>query len=60
MLRAAHQQFQIIGSEELYGYLDAVVKDETRSGMRQEQALRAARGEMGSIDAVKEEIRSAG
>jgi predicted permease len=31
-----------------------------RSGMSQEQALRAARVEMGSAEAVKEEIRSAG
>src|SRR5271157_2000739 len=46
--------------EELRGYLDAAVKDKMRSGMSQEQALRAARVEMGSVDAVKEEIRSAG
>ena len=46
--------------EELRGYLDAASKDKMRSGMSQEQALRAARVEMGSLDAVKEEIRSAG
>jgi putative ABC transport system permease protein len=46
--------------EELNGYLDAAVKDKMRSGMSQEDALRAARVEMGSVDAVKEEIRSAG
>ena len=46
--------------EELRGYLDADVKEKMRSGMNQEQALRAARVEMGSMDAVKEEIRSAG
>ena len=46
--------------EELRGYLDAAVKDKMRSGMSQEQALRAARVEMGSVEAVKEEIRSAG
>jgi len=46
--------------EELHGYLDAAVKDKMRSGMSQEQALRAARVEMGSVEAVKEEIRSAG
>src|SRR5207249_9058571 len=45
--------------EELHGYLDAAVKDKMRSGMSQEQALRAARVEMGSVDGVKEEIRSA-
>jgi putative ABC transport system permease protein len=46
--------------EELRGYLDAAVKDKMRSGMSQEQALRAARVEMGSVEAVKEEIRTAG
>ena len=46
--------------EELRGYLDAAAKDKVRSGMRPEEALRAARVEMGSMDAVKEEIRSAG
>ena len=46
--------------EELRGYLDAAAKDKVRAGMSQEQALRAARVEMGSLDAVKEEIRSAG
>ena len=46
--------------EELRGFLDAAVKEKMRSGMSYEQALRAARVEMGSLDAVKEEIRSAG
>jgi predicted permease len=46
--------------EELRGYLDASMKDKMRSGMDQEQALRAVRAEMGSVEAVKEEIRSAG
>jgi predicted permease len=46
--------------EELRGYLDAAVKDKMRSGMTHEEALRAARVEMGSVEAVKEEIRSAG
>jgi predicted permease len=46
--------------EELRAYLDAAVKDKMRSGMSYEHALRAARVEMGSLDAVKEEIRSAG
>jgi predicted permease len=45
--------------EEVRSYLDAAVKDKVRSGMSYEQALRAARVEMGSIEAVKEEIRSA-
>jgi putative ABC transport system permease protein len=46
--------------EELRGYLDAAVKDKMRTGMSHEKALRAARVEMGSLDAVKEEIRSVG
>ena len=46
--------------EELRGFLDAAVKDKMRSGMSPEQALRAARVEMGSLDAVKEEVRSSG
>jgi predicted permease len=45
--------------EELRGYLDAAVQEKIRAGMSQEEALRAARVEMGSMDAVKEEIRSA-
>ena len=46
--------------EELRGYLDEDVKEKMRSAMSYEQALRAARVEMGSMDAVKEEIRSSG
>jgi putative ABC transport system permease protein len=46
--------------EELRGYLDAAAEDKMRSGMSQEEALRAARVEMGSVEAVKEEIRGAG
>jgi putative ABC transport system permease protein len=46
--------------EELRGYLDNAVKEKMRAGMNQEEELRAARVEMGSMDAVKEEIRSAG
>jgi len=46
--------------EELRGYLDAAVKEKMRSGMSEEQARRAARIEMGSMEAVKEEIRTAG
>ncbi len=46
--------------EELRGFLDAAVKEKMRSGMSQDEALRAARVEMGSLDTVKEEIRSSG
>jgi putative ABC transport system permease protein len=46
--------------EELHGFLDAAVKEKMRSGMSHDEARRAARVEMGSLDAVKEEIRSSG
>ena len=46
--------------EELKGYLDDAVKDKIRTGMSRHEALRAVRVEMGSVDAVKEEIRSVG
>jgi putative ABC transport system permease protein len=46
--------------EELRGYLDAAAKEKMRSGMSHDEARRAARVEMGSLDAVKEEIRSSG
>jgi predicted permease len=54
------QQVEREMDEELRGYLDAAVKDKMRPGMSYEQALRTARVEMGSVEAVKEEIRSAG
>jgi hypothetical protein len=53
--RAEHEM-----NEELRGYMDAAVNEKMRSGMSPEDALRAARVEMGSTDAVKEGIRSAG
>jgi macrolide transport system ATP-binding/permease protein len=61
-IRALFQKKQVEREmdEELRGYLDAAVQDKMRSGMSQEKALRTARVEMGSVDAVKEEIRSAG
>jgi predicted permease len=46
--------------EELRGYLDAAVNEKMRAGMSREEALRAARVEMGSLEAVKEEVRSIG
>jgi predicted permease len=47
-------------SEELRGYVDAAYRDHQRAGMSHEDALRAARVELGSVEAVKENIRSAG
>ena len=46
--------------EELRSYVHAAAEDKMRSGMSPEEALRAARVEMGSLEAVKDEIRSAG
>ena len=46
--------------EELRGFLDAAVEEKMRSGMSHDEALRAAQVEMGSLDAVKEEIRRSG
>ncbi len=54
------QQLEREMEEELHTYLDATVKDKIRSGMSAEEALRAARVEMGSMEAVKEEIRAVG
>jgi predicted permease len=53
--RAEHEM-----NEELRGYMDAAVNGKMRSGMSREDALRAARVEVGSMEAVKEAIRSAG
>jgi|SRR5579863_3047980 len=46
--------------EELRSYVGAAVEEKVRSGMNEEEALRAARVEMGSMEAVKEEVRSVG
>jgi predicted permease len=46
--------------EELRGFLDASAEDKRRAGMSSGQAARAARIEMGSTNAVKHRIRSAG
>jgi predicted permease len=46
--------------EELRGFLDASTERKLRDGMTPEEAARAARVEMGSTNAVKHRIRSAG
>ncbi len=46
--------------EELRAYLEASAEEKMRSGMSREEAFRAARVEMGSAEAVKEQIREAG
>ena len=45
--------------EELGEFLDAAVKEKMRRGMSREEALRAARIEMGGVEAVKEQVRAA-
>ncbi|HUJ33469.1 MAG TPA: ABC transporter permease [Candidatus Acidoferrum sp.] len=44
--------------EELQSYVDAAVAEKMNAGATREDARRAARLEMGSADAVKEEVRS--
>jgi predicted permease len=46
--------------EELRGFLEASAEDKHRAGMSPDRAARAARIEMGSTNAVKHHIRSAG
>ena len=46
--------------EELRGYLEESTKDKMHSGISPEAAARAARVEMGSMESVKEGIRSSG
>lgn len=45
--------------EELRGYLSDAVNDKMRAGMTREEAARAARLEMGSLESVKEGVRAA-
>ncbi|MGB0035252.1 MAG: ABC transporter permease [Candidatus Acidiferrales bacterium] len=46
--------------EELRAFLEAAVAEKMKDGLSRRQALRAARIEMGSFDAVKENVRAAG
>ncbi|MFZ0637182.1 MAG: ABC transporter permease [Candidatus Acidiferrales bacterium] len=46
--------------EELSGYLEAAAAEKMKSGMGRQEALRAARLEMGSHDGVKEQVLAAG
>ncbi len=46
--------------EELGSFLDASVEDKVRHGMSREQALRAARAEIGSAEAIRHKVWSAG
>src|SRR5215469_7552198 len=46
--------------EELRDFLEAAAEDKMRFGMTREQAVRAARVEMGSAAAVKDQVHQAG
>ena len=46
--------------EELRGYLDAAANVKMRAGVPHDEAVRAARMEMGSLESVKEEVRAVG
>ena len=46
--------------DELRAYLDAAVEQKIVAGMTREQAVRAARAEIGSLEAVKDYTRDAG
>jgi predicted permease len=46
--------------EELRGYLEESAKDKMRAGISPEAAVRGARVEMGSMESVKEGVRSTG
>jgi predicted permease len=46
--------------QELCSYLAAAVEEKMRSGISYPEALRAAKVEMGSMEAVKQQIRSSG
>jgi predicted permease len=47
-------------NDELRDYLDKSIAEKTRAGMSREEASRAARLEMGGMEAVKEQVRSVG
>jgi predicted permease len=46
--------------EELRGFLDIAVQEKMKQGMSRKEAARVVRLERGSLDATKEEVRSAG
>src|SRR5215467_2940095 len=45
--------------EELNGFLEMAVEEKTKQGMNRKDALRAVRLERGSLDATKEQVRTA-
>ncbi|HVO80338.1 MAG TPA: ABC transporter permease [Terriglobales bacterium] len=61
-LRALFRKAQVEHelNEELLDYLDQAVEQKMQAGMTREQALRAARLEMGNPEVVKEQVRDQG
>lgn len=57
LFRKKHVEHEM--DEELRSYVDAAAKEKMRSGMNREEAWRAARMEMGSMEGVKENVREA-
>jgi len=53
------QQVEREMDEELRGYLDDAVNEKMRRGLNREQAVRAARIEMGGAESVKQRVRAA-
>jgi predicted permease len=47
-------------TEELRAYLDTAVEEKIRAGMRRQEAMRATRVEIGSLEAVKDYTRDVG
>ena len=58
MFRSARVEQEL--DEELHSYLESSVDAKVRAGMTPEDARRAARAELGSIDAVKDHTRDVG
>jgi putative ABC transport system permease protein len=56
LLRKEHVEWEM--DEELREYLDAATREKMRGGMSRAEAARAARMEMGGVEAVKENVRA--
>jgi predicted permease len=55
-----HRRVEQELDEELRAYLETSIEEKTRAGMAREDAIRAARVEMGSLEAVKDHTRDVG
>jgi putative ABC transport system permease protein len=54
------QQVERELDEELRAYIESAVEQKMRTGMSREEAVREARAEMGSMEALKEDVREVG